>query len=202
MKDKVKPQEVEEVLKKEETALTNRSELSIAGLEDLPSSIIPVPFVRLVQPTSTNIEISPGKEAQAGEFLFDDTKTTTQELKFTLLRAKSGTLQFERNNEVVSVQKIALLGITLDNEKLFILNLSPTSFSNFGRLVAQMKEKKVECSWKYSILATSEKQENEKGKYYVVKFFLSDELPEEKVHQFEVLAKEYRIVLDRKQPTE
>ena len=184
-----------------DTSLTTPNSLHIQGLEGLPTSIIPVPYVRLVQPSSKNTEISDGVEAKPGNFLFNDTKQEVESLSFVLLRAKHGQVQFERDGELVTTSKIAILGVT-DNRKLFILSLSPTSFSNFGQLIAQLKEKDITASWLYEILATSEKKENEKGKFYVVKFGIKNKLEETELAEMEELAKNYTSVPERRESEE
>ena len=80
-----------------------------------------------------------------------------------------------------------------------LLSLSPTSFSNFGQLIARLKEKKAINSWNYKVIATSEKQENDKGKYYVAKFQLLEELPKEKQDELTILSQKYTPVLDKKE---
>ena len=181
-------------------ATASAQKITIGGLEDLPPSIIPIPYVRLVQPTSKNIETSPGVDALPGTFLFDDTKTSVDSLAFILLRAKHGQVQFERDGEMIITQKIALLCLTGDRKKLFLLSISPTSFSNFGHLVAQLKEKNIQSSWHVVLSATSQKQENEKGKYYVVNFLIEDDvLSEEHQHECAELATAYGMVLEKKQ---
>ena len=177
----------------------SQNTISIAGLEGLPASIIPIPYVRLVQPTSKNTEVSPGVDAEIGTFLFDDTKTSVAELTFSLLRARHAHVQFERDGEVINTQKILILATVLESEKLFLLSLSPTSFSNFGHLVAQLKEKKAVNVWNYKVIATSEKQENDKGKYYVAKFELKEELTKEEQDKLTLLSQKYSPVLDKKE---
>lgn len=172
--------------------------LGIQGLEDVPSSILPIPYLRLIQPSSQKTETSKGKEAVAGTFYFNDTKTEYESVTFALIKAKYGMQSFERDGEMKESVKLALLGMTLDTNKLFIITLSVMSFTSFGSLVAQMKEAKMKSTWEKAITVTSEKQENDKGKYYVAKFELGDDLTQAQIHNLASKHQEFGTVLDRK----
>lgn len=172
--------------------------IDIRGLEDVPPSVIPVPFVRLVQPTSQKVETKDGKEAQQGYFFFNDTKEAVESFNFALIRAKHGMVEYERDGVKTPTQKLAILGFDLINKKLFILSLSVMSFSNFGSLIAQMKQAKIEKAWSSEIIVKSEKTENEKGKFYIAKFELGSDLSKVDLKEIEDNYLSFGEVLDRK----
>lgn len=180
----------------------NTSGINIEGLQDVPSSVIPVPFVRLVQGQSRNITLTDGKsEAPEGSFYFNDIQQAYERLSFVMLRAKHQITIFDReeNGKIVKkpTKQILILGITTDSKKLFILALSVMSFSNFGRLINKLREAGVNQSWQYEIVATAEKQENEKGKFYVQRYDLGEKLSEAQIDEMAGVYGEYGGVLDR-----
>lgn len=189
--------DIPEIVEQEVTLATS-TDLGIIGLEDIPVSMLPVPFVRLIQPSSRDTEIASGQEAVPGSYFFNDTKETTTDLKFALLKAKHGEMTFKRDEQITTSLRVAILGVRLDNFKPFTMTLSVMSFNNFGAMVSQLKAKGVKASYEYAITATSEKQENKKGKYYVAKFSLGDKLDEETITKLQQLSIQYESSLDRK----
>lgn len=181
--------------------------VGIAGMEEIPTSLMAIPYCRLIQPTSKKTETTEGRDAVPGNFLFNDTQREVGELSFVLLRAKHEVKRADLDGNYVDAsyegvtvpkQQVSILGITTDEtEKLFILSLSLTSFSGFGRLIAKFKELHVDKTWRFRLKATSEKQENKKGKYFVAKFQIEEELEGEALQHMEEKALEYGLALDR-----
>lgn len=180
--------------------------VDIEGLESVPTSMIAVPFVRLVQPSSKKLEMDNGKEAQPGSYLFNDTQKAVDELKFVLLRAKHEWRTVDENGNFVGkdyvgrtkqTQRVSILGITTDTNKLFILSLSITSFSAFGKLIAKFKEMGLDKTYRFQLSLSSEKVENDKGKFYVANFKIGDELEPEMLVEMQKKVGEYGLVLDR-----
>lgn len=181
--------------------------VSISGLESVPATIVAVPFCRLVQPTSKNTTKSDGQDAPPGSFFFNDIQEAVSELNFVLLRAKHDYRLVSRDGQFVSSSYIgemgkpkpvlSVLGITTDTDKLFILSLSSTSFSSFGKLIAKLKSLQVDKTWRFTYKAVSEKKENDKGKFFVINFSLGEELNEKQITNMENMARDYEVVLDR-----
>jgi hypothetical protein len=185
--------------------------MGIAGLENIPASMVSIPYCRLVQPTSKNTTLANGKDAMPGNFMFNDIQKEVGELNFVMFQARVDLKLVDENGNFVSPdykgntnkkQVLSILGITTDTNKLFILSLSVTSFTTWGKLMAQFKEINLDKSWRFEINATSEKRENDKGKYYVVNFKIGDELKGERLAEMEKTAHEYGAVLDREAPVE
>ena len=174
--------------------------IKIAGLEEVPASLLPVPYVRLVQPTSTGTTLANGKdEAMPGTFLFNDTQEAVKEITFTMLKAKHGQATFERNGEPVTTPKLAILGMERGSNKLFILPLSVMSFSNFGKLVAKLQADGIQHCWEFAINVTSSKQENQKGKYYIAEFQIGEKLSAAEIKHMEDKYMDYGGVLEKNQ---
>lgn len=180
--------------------------IAIEGLEDVPMNMVALPYLRLVQPTSKKVQMESGKDAPTGSFLFNDTQESFEELDFILLRAKKEDRRVDEKGMWVNDDyegktflkpRLVILGITLNQDKLFILGLSSTSFSSFGRLLAKLKGLEVRRSWQFAIKMTSEMQENDKGKYAIANFQLQKELTENQLEFYTKTALEYGVILDR-----
>jgi len=180
--------------------------LNIQGLEDVPASIVPVPFVRLIQYMSKNIDLykalpNGDTEAPEGTFYFNDNQECFSRLSFVLIRAKHQITDFEREENgkmvVKPTKQVLALGITTDTKKLFILAISVSSFSNFGRLINRFKEAGISKTWEYEVVATASKKENDKGKFWVQDFELGDKLDPEQIEEMSKVYGEWGGVLDR-----
>jgi len=198
--DELTQEEIKDLDKIKESELTIGTAFDIKGLEDIPISMMPVPWVRLVQPTSQKVDMADGKDASVGSFYFSDTKTSVDKLDFIMLRAKIGSISFERDGKMQDVSKLAILGMILDNKKIFVLSLPVTSFGSFSVLIALMKEQNLEKTWEYVISLTSEKRENDRGKFYVAKFNLGQKVEPDLIAELEEKYHQYGSVLDRKDP--
>lgn len=192
--------EMNELAKAPKGDITVAEGLDIHGMEEVPTSIIPIPYVRLVQPTSQKIEGADGKDAAAGTFFFNDSLRTVEELKVAIIKGKHAKVQYDP--EQPPVIRVGILAKELETGKIFILSLSYSSFSNFGRLIAQLKEKNTKNVWEYEVSITSEKQENDKGKFYVAKFKVGEKLSKEEQEEIEILHDKYGAVLEARQKQE
>jgi len=180
--------------------------VAIEGMEDVPASFEAVPFLRLIQPSSKKTQMADGKEAPFGSFLFNDIQEAFESIDFVLLRAKHQFKKVDENGNFVDdtyvgktreKPQVTILGITTDTDKLFILSLSSTSFSSFGKLIAKFKSLHIDKIWRIGLKMTSEKTENKKGKFAVVNFTMGEELTGEQLKTTERIAQEYGVVLDR-----
>lgn len=181
----------------------------IRGLEDVPRNIIPLPYYKLVQPGSTNVETNEGEDAQAGSFLMRDIGKSVSELQMIILRAKRQVDEYEA--ELVGPKKrvvsLGIVGADLTRDmKPFMMKLPVSSFSNFGRLVSQMQEKNVENVWDYPVTVRTEKVETQKQtdrgmqqvKFWIANFELIDtKLTKKQLQQAEEAYAEFATHLDR-----
>ena len=187
--------------------------MAVKGLEDVPVSLIPIPFYKLVQPGSTGVTLDDGIEATPGQFYLRDTGGQTAQLRFALLRAKRQHREFtdQKTGEARMTTTYGILGMNLENFTPFILGVSVASFSNLGRLMAQYRTKKVEKAWDYPVMATTEKREEtkvinnipQKVKYWVINFKLEEEKLDENSRQLLTDAyEEFAASLDRRNEEE
>lgn len=180
--------------------------VNIQGLESIPASMVAVPYCRLIQPTSKKTELANGQEAPLGSFFFNDIQESVPMLNFVLLRAKHELKRVDKDGQFVqddyvgvtsTKPVVSILGITTDTNKLFILSLSATSFSSFGKLIAKLKGLAIDKTWRFKFTAESEKTENAKGKFYIINFNIDKELSEKEREAMGQIASEYGVVLDR-----
>lgn len=188
----------------------NGSTMAVAGLEDVPTSMIPVPFYKLVQPGSTGITKSDGTDAVAGNFFMGDTADEISSLRFLLLRAKRQTRQIiDDNGNPQQTLTMAVLGLNLTSMTPFILSVPVSSFTNFGTLLGQYKARKVQRAWDFPITATTEKQEVQKQttrglqmtKFWTINFLLENEpVSQDELALAEGAYREFAAKLDRNAP--
>ena len=190
-----------EINKKENIALAATlpaKGIGIQGLEDYDATILPVPFVRIVQAMSKEVKMANGEDAPEGKFFFNDTKEAKEELRFVLLKSKPVIVDFEREGKKKPTPLRKLLGMLVDTKKVFVLTIGVSSFSNFGRLVALMKEAGMKATWERVISVKTYKEENEKGKFHVAQFALEELLQEEEKIEMGMSYEEWKRVLDNR----
>lgn len=206
-----KAKEVVEELKKEKTMIVKDEHvqalarpivttgLGIRGLEDEDPSILPIPFVRVVQGQSKDTKMKDGKDAPEGHFFFNDTREAVETLTFCLLKSKVIVVNFERDGEIKPTTQRKILGVTMDTKKVFMLTISIGSFANYGRLVAEMKTNKITDAWSHMITAKTVKTENEKGKFYTVEFTLGEELTKEDKEEMGLSFEQFKNIFEKKE---
>jgi len=175
--------------------------LGIRGLEEEDPSILPIPFVRVVQGQSKDIKMKNGEDCPEGHFFFNDTRESVEALTFCLLKSKVITVNFERDGKIIPTAQRKILGITMDTKRIFMLTVSISSFGNFGRLVAEMKAKKITEAWSYMITATTVKTENDKGKFYAVEFALGEKLTAEDNEEMSLAFEQFKNYFEKKEET-
>ena len=181
--------------------------LEIIGLDEVPVSMIPLPFYKLVQPGSTNTTMADGTDALPGTFLMGDSGKSVEKIRFALLRAKRMHRDFTNNEgEQVHSTSMAVLGMNLENMTPFMLNVSVASFSNFGKMLSQMKDRDTKKAWQYPIVMSTEKREEvketskgvQKVKYWVINFLVEDALIEGiEAEALDKAYQEFAAALDR-----
>lgn len=184
--------------KKQELAVPSTG-LGIQGLEEEDASILPIPFVRVVQGQSKDTKMKDGKDAPEGSFFFGDTREAFTKLNFCILKSKIVTTVFKDPNtgaDKPTAQR-KILGITMDTKKVFMLTISVMSFMEYGRLVAEMKQNKITEAWSHIITATTEKRENDKGKFQVVMFKLGEELTKEDRIEMGLAYEQFKKVFEK-----
>ena len=124
---------------------------NLTGLEDVPRSIIPVPYYKFVQPSTKKAFLPDGSRAEDGTFLMSDVRKAVKELSVIILRAKRATRMVE-GEKVVSLK---ILAINLERQRPFIVSLPVTSFGALGKVFEEM-ELLASNIWDYSIYLEGE----------------------------------------------
>lgn len=183
--------------------------VNIVGLEDVPASMIPLPFYKLVQPLSSKVTLASGEDAPNGTFFMGDSGQSAASIRFALLRAKRQVREFvDKDGNNVRKVSMGILGIKLEGFAPFVMSLAVTSFSGFGKLIKQLKDKKAKFAWEYPVVLTSVKVEAQKeidgrmqtAKYWVANFQVEDQpLDEAGQAILRGAYEEYAASLDRQQ---
>ena len=174
--------------------------LDIEGLQDVPASMLAVPFVKIVQFSSTKTVLENGNDADPGNFFFTDLQTQEKDLKFVMLRAKPQVREFDDDKSPTGkrlVRQVLILGMLLESQKLFILILPVSSFSSWGKLLSKLKDNRVQSVWENELVATTELMKNDKGKFYVANFQIGRELDDDEIDRMSETYGQYGGVLER-----
>lgn len=196
-------------LSEEHTMTVQRSKASIAlrnagvpieGMQDLPASMMALPYVKLVQRMTTKAKLTDGEDAKVGTYYFTDTQESVSELELIILRTKVVERDFidDKGESKHSTQLFSLC-IRGDMEKMFILILPVTSFTPFGRLIAKFKEMKLQSAWEHMVKATTEDAQNKRGQAYkIANLQIGRKLTPDEVDKMAELYGEYGGVLERR----
>lgn len=135
---------------------TKARTFSLKGLEDVPRSIIPIPFYKFVHPNTEKATLPNGERADNGSFLMPDIRQAVTELRIVILRAKRAVrVQKQENGQIEKVVSLQILGINLERQKPFILSVPVTSFGAFGKVFEELEERKAENAWDYPVYISS-----------------------------------------------
>lgn len=171
----------------------------IEGMQDLPASIIRLPYVKLVQKMTSKAKLKSGKDAEVGSFYFSDTQEALTEFEFVILRAKIIEREYTDDNVTKKSTQLFSLIMLDDMSRMYILILPVTSFSPWGELINHFKTKGVKNAWDYLVNVRSEDAQNKKGQHYKrAKFSLGRKLTEVETSAMENQYGEYGGVLERR----
>lgn len=179
--------------------------IPIGGFQELPLSMLALPYVVIVQGL-TDVYLTDGKTpAPKGQWYFNDVRTTQEEIHFISLRAKVVVKEVlnDKTGLMEKRQKLYALCANMEDMELFIMVLPVTSFTAWGRMMAQMKKNGVKDSFEYSLLGKVVKAVNKRGhKYFVGDFILEEKLSEETMKEMKSKYGQYGGVLDRSEVVE
>lgn len=181
---------------KENVALapTNRDGVvntGIEGLDEVPSGVMQIPYCSLVHPTTQE----PGK-ARPGQFLLRDTEEVVDKLEIGILRMKR--MENTKDNETWVDLKI--LAVRFPNLNPVILPVSVGSWSNVGKLIAKLKEKKAGKAWEYKVEVSSRQTKNKDNQpYYEHVFEVKEKMDEGAMVFLDEIYSHYANSLDREQ---
>ena len=187
--------------KEVDASLRPSNNLGVNGLEFVPTSAVALPVVKLVQPTSRDIELPDGTDAPVGQFLFTSLGEAQPELHMALISAHVGDHTFtDDDGQEITKTQVSLIAIERTRKELFLSRFSATSLPAFGKLMSQIKAAKCENAWDREIVVSSEKRESKRGKYWVAKFALGEPVSEDDAAQYVQTWMEMATYFDREDP--
>ena len=160
-----------EITKKEEKGLAT---LGVRGLMNFDSTDLPIPRVRVVQPTSQKIELADGKDAAVGTFYFGVAQKAKEKVEMIVLSAKKDEVQWEGDEAPQMIYR--LMAIERGKIDPFVMSITGTSRWQWRNILGLLVSMKAESVWEYPITMTTEKREGEKGKWYEIQFKLGKKL--------------------------
>lgn len=168
--------------------------MTARGFEDVPVSELPMPTVRIVQPTSQDVTLEDGNEAPLGWFFFDNQGFAKSDLHIALIKAKKISREFKDKKSGELQKRITwnFLFIERESGKPYVISFSPSSFRSVRSLLALVNNGRLgDGNSEREIIITSEKQENDMGKYYVAQFQIGELLSEDEYQELLSLWMQY-----------
>lgn len=176
------------------------STVAVRGFEELPTSIMTLPMIIITQP-GTNVYTSDNKTpAPKGQFYLTDTQESLPEIEFVTLRA----IQYEKEQEqddgsMKMISKLKVLVVLVDRMEMYILQLPVTSFTGFGRMIAQIIKRKAINSYEFIAQGSLVSEQNKKKQlYYKGVFSIGDQVDDAMLEEMDKLARTYGGVLNRR----
>lgn len=184
-----------------DASLRTPSGLGVNGLEFVPTSAVSLPIVKLVQPTSQDVTLPDGSDAPMGQFLFTSLGVVRPELRMAIISAHVGDHTFTDDDGIaVTKTQVSIIGIDRVSNKMFLARFSATSLPAFGKLMSQIKSAGLENAWDREVIVTTEKRESKRGKFWVAKFALGEEVSEDDAAQYVTAWMEMANYFEREDP--
>lgn len=183
--------------------------IGIRGFDEIPPSIMPTPWIYLVQSNSSKTILSDGSEAAQGNFYLKDSQSEIPMLEMVFLRSKRVVEKSSFNNK--TNVKIMTLGLNvMDNFSPFLISWPRGSFSAVGMMMKKMMKLEVVDSWEYLVSVTTEKVlkdvfDEKQGKmvpvkFYAARFEIGEKFSEKQIKDFEDIYLNLGGTLDRGEP--
>ena len=168
------------------TLVVPSKRLHTAGFDGLDESDQAIPYIRVVQPTSTECKLMDGSDAKAGQFYDTALMKAHNELQFAVLSVAKFDVTWQEDKEP---QRIYLL-LCADRDYFpFVLKVSGTSVFALKQLITSITRTGVAASWYFWVRAITEKRESTKDgqprKWYSIRFYIVGEVDE---HELQICA--------------
>lgn len=154
-------------------AIPSNGSLAVAGLHGLGQEDLAIPYVRLVQPTSTDTSLMDGREAKAGQFLDTALRLAYTDLHFSILSVAKYEVVWQEKTEP---QTVYLLLCADEELQPFVLKVSGTSIFGLKQLLTSVVRAGVAEAWAFKIRAVSEKRESNKDgqprRWFAMRFYI------------------------------
>lgn len=167
------PSEVVRVEHHNEMVPMNHS-IGVSGFDELPTSIIPIGYYRLVQSGSKGVMLESGLKAEPGK-IYTDIGEDVDNVRIAILRTKMGKHKVKKEGREIEESIIQLLAIDTKTLTPFKMNITKGGFSNIGRLMMEFKKKGITKSYLYPVLLTSDFIQTKDYEYYAPAFSIESE---------------------------
>lgn len=171
--------------------------VGVAGFDELPTSIIPLGYYRLVHPNSKGVTLADETRAEAGTY-YTDIGEAVDSVRIAILRTKMGS-KVVKNNGVEKIEPIIKM-LAIDTKTLspFLINFPKGCFSSIGRLMLEFKKKGIAQSYRYPVVLASEFIEGREFNYWTSTFSLEAKpFDQEEMEIMATAFAEYAGVLDK-----
>lgn len=162
------------------TVISPTNGIHIAGLEHLDTrEDMALPYLRVVQPTSTQAELMSGGDAKAGQFYDTALRIAHNDLVFAILAVQKFSVTWQDGKEP---QLMYLLLCADEHMEPFVLKVSGTSVFSLKSLITSIARLACPAAWYYRVRAVTEKRESTKDgqprKWYSIRFYIVEETTE------------------------
>jgi len=181
----------------DEVAVAVSHSIGVSGFDELPTSIIPLGYYRLVQLNSKGVMLGDDTRAEAGSF-YTDIGEEVKSIRVAILRTKMGKHTVKKNGQDVEEAIIKVLAIDTKTLTPFLMNITKGGFSAVGRLMMEFKKKGITSSYHFPVVIASEFVQTKDYEYYVPSFSIEpNKFDEEEMGIMAAAFVEYAGVLDK-----
>jgi len=181
----------------DEVAVAVKHSIGVSGFDELPTSIIPLGYYRLVQQNSKGVMLGDDTRAEAGSF-YTDIGEEVKSIRVAILRTKMGKHTVKKDRMDVEEAIIKVLAIDTTTLTPFLMNITKGGFSAVGRLMMEFKKKGITSSYRFPVVISSEFVQTKDYDYYTPAFQIeANKFDEEEMEIMATAFAEYAGVLDK-----
>jgi len=165
----------EEIVKSEENKPAVVNATGIDGLIGFDMVDMPMPYVKLVHPTSGNVDLVDGKEATPGTFYFSQSKTAVESFDAVILFAKKDHITWKEEKGPEMVYRVLAIDWSNRATEPFEMLITGASRWEWKSLLGLLKQGGIKSVRNNVVKISSERRESKKegvGKYFAMKFEL------------------------------
>lgn len=182
-------------------ALAVASGLSVQGLEDIPTSDLVLPIVKLVQGTTSKVDLANGGTANPGDFYNTADRVATEDITFSILRAKKIEVQYDDNEPQANYALLGVIDGQLSETGVFMMRIPLTSMSAMKKIFTEINRKREDFPqvWAHKIKATSitRDRKNGSGSYRAMEMSIVGQNGEDVIEALTFMYETYATSLDR-----
>ena len=183
------------------TAIVPVNRIGVAGLDHLDESDVALPYIRVVQPTSSECSLMDGGEAKGGQFYDTALRVARNELFFSILSVAKFQVVWQEGKDPQTIYLV----LAADQDLWpFVLKVSGTSVFALKSLTASLLHLGAPVSWAYKVRAVTEKRESTKDgqprKWFAIRFYIMGENDDEAIHKLTEMAGKFSLFAENALP--